>query len=73
MSNYIYEEQNYIGIVKILKNIKLNRPIDAQFVVRVLNEQQSEQFLTNILKSTPMGRMGSPDEVAKSRFISCIR
>ena len=32
----------------------------------MLNEQQSEQFLKNVLKSTPMGRMGSPDEVAKA-------
>ena len=40
--------------------------IDTQFVATVLNEQQSEQFLKNVLKSTPMGRMGSPDEVAKA-------
>jgi NAD(P)-dependent dehydrogenase (short-subunit alcohol dehydrogenase family) len=40
--------------------------IDTPFVNRVLNEQQSEQFIKNVLKSTPMGRMGSPDEVAKA-------
>jgi len=52
------------------KKIRVNAvspgPIDTQFVPTVLNEQQSEQFLKNVLKSTPMGRMGSPDEVAKA-------
>jgi NAD(P)-dependent dehydrogenase (short-subunit alcohol dehydrogenase family) len=32
----------------------------------VLSKEQSEEFLNNILKSTPMGRMGTPDEVAKA-------
>ena len=32
----------------------------------VLSKQQSEQFLNNVLKSTPLGRMDSPDEVAKA-------
>jgi NAD(P)-dependent dehydrogenase (short-subunit alcohol dehydrogenase family) len=52
------------------KKIRVNAvspgPIDTQFVATVLNEQQSEQFLKNVLKSTPMGRMGSPDEVEKA-------
>jgi NAD(P)-dependent dehydrogenase (short-subunit alcohol dehydrogenase family) len=40
-------------------------PIDTPFVNRVLNDQQTQQFIQNAVKSTPMGRMGSPDEVAK--------
>jgi len=32
----------------------------------VLSKKQSEEFLTKTLKSTPMGRMGTPDEVAKA-------
>src|SRR3954451_24622522 len=40
--------------------------IDTPFLDPVLSKQQSEQFLNNVLKSTPLGRMGSPDEVAKA-------
>jgi NAD(P)-dependent dehydrogenase (short-subunit alcohol dehydrogenase family) len=40
--------------------------IDTPFLNPVLSKQQSEQFLGNVLKSTPMGRMGNPDEVAKA-------
>ena len=40
-------------------------PIDTPFVNRVLNDQQTQQFIQNAVKSTPMGRMCSPDEVAK--------
>jgi NAD(P)-dependent dehydrogenase (short-subunit alcohol dehydrogenase family) len=52
------------------RNIRVNAispgPIDTPFVNRVLNEQQTEQFIQNVAKATPMGRMGSPDEVAKA-------
>jgi NAD(P)-dependent dehydrogenase (short-subunit alcohol dehydrogenase family) len=51
------------------RNIRVNAispgPIDTPFVNRVLNDQQTQQFIQNAVKSTPMGRMGSPDEVAK--------
>jgi NAD(P)-dependent dehydrogenase (short-subunit alcohol dehydrogenase family) len=40
--------------------------IDTPFLNPVLSKQQSEQFLNNVLKSAPLGRMGSPDEVAKA-------
>ena len=40
--------------------------IDTPFLNPVLSKHQSEQFLNNVLKSTPLGRMGSPDEVAKA-------
>ena len=52
------------------RNIRVNAispgPIDTPFVNRVLNDQQTQQFIQNAVKSTPMGRMGSPDEVAKA-------
>jgi NAD(P)-dependent dehydrogenase (short-subunit alcohol dehydrogenase family) len=51
------------------RNIRVNAispgPIDTPFVNRVLNDQQTQQFIQNAVKSTPMGRMGSTDEVAK--------
>jgi NAD(P)-dependent dehydrogenase (short-subunit alcohol dehydrogenase family) len=31
-----------------------------------LSEEQIEQFKTSIISTVPMGRMGSPDEVAKA-------
>ncbi|MDN5847862.1 MAG: SDR family oxidoreductase [Candidatus Nitrosocosmicus sp.] len=40
--------------------------IDTPFVYQSLNKEESEQFFDNVLKSNPMGRMGSPDEVAKA-------
>src|SRR3954449_13305358 len=40
--------------------------IDTPFVYRVLSKQQSKEFLNKTLKSTPMGRMGTADEVAKA-------
>jgi NAD(P)-dependent dehydrogenase (short-subunit alcohol dehydrogenase family) len=40
--------------------------IDTPFVYQSLDKEQSEQFFNNVLKSNPMGRMGSPDEVAKA-------
>jgi NAD(P)-dependent dehydrogenase (short-subunit alcohol dehydrogenase family) len=52
------------------RNIRVNAispgPIDTPFVNRVLNEQQTQQFIQNVVKATPIGRMGSPDEVAKA-------
>ena len=52
------------------RNIRVNAispgPIDTTFVNRVLNEQQTQQFIQNVVKATPIGRMGSPDEVAKA-------
>ena len=51
------------------RNIRVNDispgPIDTPFVSRVLNDQQTENFLKNSINSTSIGRMGSPDEVAK--------
>jgi NAD(P)-dependent dehydrogenase (short-subunit alcohol dehydrogenase family) len=52
------------------RNIRVNAispgPIDTPFVNRVLNEQQTQQFIQNVVKATLIGRMGSPDEVAKA-------
>jgi len=52
------------------RNIRVNAispgPIDTHFVNRVLNDQQTDQFIQNVVKATPLGRMGSPDEVAKA-------
>jgi NAD(P)-dependent dehydrogenase (short-subunit alcohol dehydrogenase family) len=52
------------------RNIRVNAispgPIDTPFVSRVLNDQQTENFLKNSVISTSIGRMGSPDEVAKA-------
>ena len=52
------------------RNIRVNAispgPIDTPFVNKVLNDQQTQQFIQNAVKSTPMGRMGSPDEVTKA-------
>jgi NAD(P)-dependent dehydrogenase (short-subunit alcohol dehydrogenase family) len=52
------------------RNIRVNAispgPIDTPFVNRVLNDQQTQQFIQNVVKATPIGRMGSPDEVAKA-------
>jgi NAD(P)-dependent dehydrogenase (short-subunit alcohol dehydrogenase family) len=52
------------------RNIRVNAispgPIDTPFVNQVLNDQQTEKFLKNSVNSTSIGRMGSPDEVAKA-------
>ena len=52
------------------RNIRVNAispgPIDTPIVNRVLNEQQTQQFIQNVVKATPIGRMGRPDEVAKA-------
>ena len=51
---------------KIRVNAISPGPIDTPFVNRILNEQQTEQFIQNVVKVTPLGRMGSADEVAKA-------
>jgi NAD(P)-dependent dehydrogenase (short-subunit alcohol dehydrogenase family) len=52
------------------RNIRVNAispgPIDTPFVNRVLNGQQTEKFPKNSVSSNSIGRMGSPDEVAKA-------
>jgi|SRR6476646_2948384 len=51
---------------KIRVNTVSPGSIDTPFLNPVLSKHQCEQFLNNVLKSTPLGRMGSPDEVAKT-------
>jgi NAD(P)-dependent dehydrogenase (short-subunit alcohol dehydrogenase family) len=52
---------------KIRVNAISPGPIDTPIFSNLLqNEEQSEQFKKNIVKTVPMGRMGSPDEVAKA-------
>ncbi len=51
---------------KIRVNAVSPGTIDTPFVYRTLSKEQSEQFFNNVLKSNPMGRMGTPDEVAKT-------
>ena len=51
---------------KICVNAVSPGSIDTPFVYRMLSKEQSEEFLNNTLKSTSMGRMGTPDEVAKA-------
>ena len=52
------------------RNIRVNAispgPIDTPFVNRVLDDQQTENFLKKSVNLTSIGRMGSPDEVAKA-------
>ena len=51
---------------KIRVNAISPGPIDTPIFSNLLqNEEQSEQFKKNIVNNVPMGRMGSPDEVAK--------
>src|SRR6478736_4138573 len=50
---------------KIRVNTVSPGSINTPFLNPVLSKHQNEQFLNNVLKSTPLGRMGSPDEVAK--------
>jgi NAD(P)-dependent dehydrogenase (short-subunit alcohol dehydrogenase family) len=50
---------------KIRVNAISPGPIDTPIFSNLLqNEEQSEQFKKNIVNTVPMGRMGSPDEVA---------
>ena len=52
---------------KIRVNAISPGPIDTPIFSNLLqNEEQSEQFKKNIVNTVPMGRMGSPDEVAKA-------
>lgn len=52
---------------KIRVNAISPGPIDTPIFSNLLqNEEQSEQFKKNIINTVPMGRMGSPDEVAKA-------
>jgi NAD(P)-dependent dehydrogenase (short-subunit alcohol dehydrogenase family) len=52
---------------KIRVNAISPGPIDTPgFNGLALNEEQIEQFKTSIVSTVPMGRMGSPDEVAKA-------
>lgn len=51
---------------KIRVNAVSPGTIDTPFVYRTLSKQEGEDFLNNVVKSTPMGRMGTPDEVAKA-------
>ena len=51
---------------KIRVNAISPGPIDTPIFSNLLqNEEQIEQFKMNIVNTVPMGRMGSPDEVAK--------
>ena len=43
---------------KIRVNAVSPGPIDTPFVNRVLNEQQTEQFILNVVKYTPHGKDG---------------
>ena len=50
---------------KIRVNAISPGPIDTPIFSNLLqNEEQSEQFKKNIMNTVPMGRMGSPDEIA---------
>jgi NAD(P)-dependent dehydrogenase (short-subunit alcohol dehydrogenase family) len=52
---------------KIRVNAISPGPIDTPIFSNLLqNEEQSEQFKKNIVNTVPMGRMGSPDEIAKA-------
>jgi len=52
---------------KIRVNAISPGPIDTPgFNGLALSEEQIEQFKTSIVSTVPMGRMGSPDEVAKA-------
>ena len=51
---------------KIRVNAISPGPINTPIFSNLLqNEEQSEQFKKNIVNTVPMGRMGSPDEIAK--------
>ena len=51
---------------KIRVNTISPGPIDTPIFSNLTqNEEQSEQFKKNIVNTVPMGRMGTPDEVAK--------
>ena len=51
---------------KIRVNAISPGPIDTPIFSNLMqNEEQSEQFKKNIVNTVPMGRMGTPDEIAK--------
>ena len=51
---------------KIRVNAISPGPIDTPIFSNLMqNEEQTEQFKKNIVNTVPMGRMGTPDEVAK--------
>jgi NAD(P)-dependent dehydrogenase (short-subunit alcohol dehydrogenase family) len=37
------------------------------------SQEQLEQFKTSFVSTIPLGRMGSPDEVAKAVLCRCLR
>ncbi len=52
---------------KICVNAISPGPIDTPiFITAIENEEQIEQFKKSIVSAVPMGRMGSPDEIAKA-------
>ncbi|MGA9149415.1 MAG: glucose 1-dehydrogenase [Candidatus Nitrosopolaris sp.] len=51
---------------KIRVNAVSPGSIDTPIFKPVLNQQQIEEFWKNSLKTIPMGRMGTPDEIAKA-------
>jgi NAD(P)-dependent dehydrogenase (short-subunit alcohol dehydrogenase family) len=47
--------------------IMISGPINTPMVSSVVqSDEQAEQFKKNIVSMVPLGRMGSPDEVAKA-------
>jgi len=40
--------------------------IDNPFVYRTMSKEQADEFLDNVVNSTPLGRRGTSDEVAKA-------
>ncbi|MFY9871240.1 MAG: SDR family oxidoreductase [Candidatus Nitrosopolaris sp.] len=51
---------------KIRVNAVSPGSIDTPIFKPVLSEKEERQFWNNVTKAIPMGRMGSPDEVAKA-------
>ncbi len=54
---------------KIRVNAVSPGPIDTlafRFIHNIQNEQQTEQLMTTLFSTLPMGRLGNPDEVAKA-------
>ena len=69
---YTGEPEEYYCFItpEAFRKIRVNAispgSIDTPILNPVLNEEQVKQFKKNVTKSIPMGRMGSPDEVAKA-------
>lgn len=70
LSRLLYVRLPVVGLDlkhrKICVNAVSPGSIDTPFVYRTLSKEQSDQFLNNTVKSTSMGRLGTPDEVAKA-------